>query len=68
MYCQYKCRYELKAYLTKEVPLNFGKFYNFNMQKGSSLSYSLYVPQNEKKEDINIMAQNSNLQNFKIFV
>ena len=50
MYCQYKCRYELKAYLTKEIQLNFGKIYSFLMQKGSSFNYSLYIPQNEKKK------------------
>ena len=68
MYCQYKCRYELKAYLTKEIPLKFGKFYSFQMLKGESYSYSLYIPKNEKKEDLNIVANNPNLQNFKIFM
>ena len=68
MYCQYKCRYELKAYLTKEIPLKFGKFYSFQMLKGESYSYSLYIPKNDQKEDLNIVANNPSLQNFKIFM
>ena len=50
MYCQYKCRYELYSYLSKEAPAELGKYYSLSLTRKSSISYALYIPQNEKKK------------------
>jgi hypothetical protein len=51
MYCQYKCRYELYSYLAKEANAEIGKYYSIRLTKQSSISYSLYVPENKNKEE-----------------
>ena len=68
MYCQYKCRYELYSYLAKEAPAEIGKYYSFILTKKSSISYSLYVPENNNKEELNVVANNPSLKNFRIFM
>ena len=68
MYCQYKCRYELYSYLSKEAPAEIGKYYSITLTRKSSISYSLYVPENEKKEELNVVANNPSLKNFRIFM
>ena len=68
MYCQYKCRYELYSYLSKEVPAEIGKYYTLTLSKKSSMSYALYVPENSKKEELNVVANNPSLKNFRIFM
>ena len=68
MYCQYKCRYELYSYLSKEAPAEIGKYYSISLTRKSSISYSLYVPENEKKEELNVVANNPSLKNFRIFM
>ena len=35
MYCQYKCRYELYSYLSKEAPAEIGKYYSITLTKKS---------------------------------
>ena len=47
MYCQYKCRYELNSYISKEAPAEVGKFYDINLSNKASMSYALYVPKND---------------------
>ena len=68
MYCQYKCRYELYSYLSKEAPAVVGKYYTFTLTKKSSLSYALYVPENQNKEELNVIANNPSFKNFRIFM
>ena len=68
MYCQYKCRYELYSYLSKEAPAELGKYYTLTLTKKSSISYALYIPQNEKKEELNVITNNPSFKNFRVFM
>ena len=68
MYCQYKCRYELYSYLSKEAPAEIGKVYAFTLTKKSSISYALYVPENKDKEELTVVASNPSLKNYRIFM
>ena len=68
MYCQYKCRYELYSYLSKEAPAEIGKYYSIVLTRKSTISYSLYVPENLNKEELNVVANNPSLKNFRIFM
>ena len=68
MYCQYKCRYELYSYLSKEAPAELGKYYSITLTKKSSISYALYVPENKDREELNVVANNPTLKNFRIYM
>ena len=68
MYCQYKCRYELYSYLSKEAPAELGKYYTLTLTRKSSISYALYIPQNEKREELNVITNNPSLKNFRVFM
>ena len=68
MYCQYKCRYELNSYISKEAPAEVGKFYDINLSNKASMSYALYVPKNDNDEELNVIAFNPSLKNFRIFM
>ena len=68
MYCQYKCRYELYSYLSKEAPAEIGKVYAFTLTKKSSISYALYVPESKDKEELTVVASNPSLKNYRIFM
>ena len=64
MYCQYKCRYELYSYLSTEAPAEIGKYYDITLSRKASISYVLFVPENDKKEDLYVVANNPSLKNF----
>ena len=68
MYCQYKCRYELNSYISKEAPAEVGKYYDITLSNKASISYALYVPKNPLEEDLNVIAHNPSLKNFRIFM
>ena len=68
MYCQYKCRYELYSYLSKEDRADLGKYYSITLTRKSSISYALFVPKNENKEELNVVVNNPSLKNFRIFM
>ena len=68
MYCQYKCRYELNSYISKEAPAEVGKYYDITLSNKASISYALYVPKNPLEEDLNVVANNPSLKNFRIFM
>ena len=68
MYCQYKCRYELNSYLSKEAPAEIGKYYDITLSKRAAINYVLYVPENPKEEELNVVANNPSLKNFRIFM
>ena len=68
MYCQYKCRYELYSYLSREAPAEIGKYYSITLTKKSSISYALYVPENKDREELNVVANNPTLKNFRIYM
>ena len=68
MYCQYKCRYELNSYLAQEIPIQVGKYYDVTLSRKAAMSYSLYVPSNNKGEELNVVANNPSLKNFRIYM
>ena len=68
MYCQYKCRFILNSYLSKEAPAQVGKFYDIVLSKKSSMSYTLYVPPNKNEEELTVIAHNPSLKNFRIYM
>ena len=68
MYCQYKCRYELNLYLSKESPAELGKYYSLTLIIQFSISYDLYVAKNQKKEELNVIEIIHLFKNFKIFM
>ena len=68
MYCQYKCRYELYSYLSKEDRADLGKYYSITLTRKSSISYALFVPKNENKEELNVVVNNPSLKNVRIFM
>ena len=68
MYCEKKCRYELYSYLSKEASLDIGKYYTISLTKKSSMSYALYIPENKDKEELNVVANNPSLKNFRIYM
>ena len=68
MYCQYKCRYELNSYISNEAPAEVGKYYDITLSNKASISYALYVPKNPLDEDLNVVANNPSLKNFRIFM
>ena len=67
MYCEFKCRYELNAYLADEVEMEIGKIYSISLIKKSSLSYYINVPKDDY-EELNLVATSPNLKSFKIFM
>ena len=68
MYCQYKCRYELNSYLSHEAPVEIGKYYDITLSNKASISYILFVPDNPKGEELNVIATNPSFKNFRIFM
>ena len=68
MYCEKKCRYELYSYLSKEASLELGKYYTISVTKKSSMSYALYIPENKDNEELNVIANNPSLKNFRIYM
>ena len=68
MYCEKKCRYELYSYLSKEASLEIGKYYTISLTKKSSMSYALFIPENKDKEELNVVANNPSLKNFRIYM
>ena len=67
MYCEFKCRYELNAYLADEVEIEIGKIYSISLIQKSSLSYYINVPKDDY-EELNLVATSPNLKSFKIFM
>jgi len=68
MYCQYKCRYELNSYLSREAPMEIGKYYDITLSNKASISYALYVPPNTKEEELYVVANNPSFKNFRIYM
>ena len=67
MYCQFKCKYKLKAYLSEEIEINIGKMYSIEMNKKSVLNYVIKVP-DENYNELNVIATSNDLEEFKIFM
>ncbi len=67
MYCQFKCKYKLKAYLSEEIEINIGKMYSIEMNKKSVLNYCIKIPDKNYNE-LNVIATSNGLEEFKIFM
>ena len=67
MYCEYKCRYELNSYLTKEIEIQIGKINSVTLPQRSSLSYYINIPKQNYEEFV-LIATSPNLKSFKIFM
>ena len=44
LYCQFSCKYKIKAYLSEEIEIEIGKMYSIEMERKSSLNYILNIP------------------------
>ena len=67
MYCEYKCRYELNAYLAEEIEIEIGKINSVTLTQKSTMSYFIKIP-NEDYDEFNLVATSPNLKSFKIFM
>ena len=67
MYCQYACKFELKAYLSEEIPIEIGKTYFINLPKKSSLIYYIKIEENDFDE-LSIVSDSFTFDDYKIFV
>lgn len=67
MYCQFKCKYSLRAYLSTEIELLIGKVYTLYISKKTSMNYFIKIPDKDYKE-FNILATSPMLKEFKIFI
>ena len=67
MYCQYACKYKLKAYLSEEIPIEIGKTYFINLPKKSSLIYYIKIG-NDDFDELSIVSESFNFDDYKIFV
>ena len=67
MYCQFKCKYKLKSYLSEEIEIDIGKMYSVEMNKKSTLNYYIKVPDKNYNE-LNVIATSNGLEEFKIFM
>ena len=68
MYCQYSCKYELKAYLSEEVEIEIGKIYFIHLNKRSSLNYEIKIPEKSNFKELNIISNSNSFTEYKIFV
>ena len=68
MYCQHRCNYELKAYLSNEIEIELGKIYYIKIPKKSTQSYFIHIPPKLKYEELNVIANSPELKSFKIFM
>ena len=67
LYCQFSCKYKIKAYLSEEIEIEIGKMYSIEMERKSSLNYILNIPQKDYKE-LNVMATTNGMEDFKIYM
>ena len=68
MYCQFKCKYQMMAYLSLEIELNIGRIYTIYISKKSTLNYYITIPPNKDYDELNILATSPFLKEFKIFI
>lgn len=66
MYCEYKCKYKIKAYLSQSVKINIGEVYSFLVKKGSSANYYFELP-NEDYNEYVIIASSPYMNEFKFY-
>ena len=67
VYCQYKCRYKLRAYLSKEVELSIGKLTSFTIAKNNSMNFIVKIP-DRNYEEFNIYSSGPFISEYKIYM
>ena len=67
LYCEKKCRYNLKAYLTKEIEFNLGTVNSIKLSKHSSISYFLKLNDLEY-EQLKVVAYSPEQKHFHILM
>ena len=67
VYCQYKCRYKLRAYLSKEVELSIGKMTSFTIAKNNSMNFIVNIP-DKNYEEFNIYSSGNFISEYKIYM
>ena len=67
LYCEKKCRYNLKAYLTKEIEFNLGDMNSIKLSNHNSINYRLPI-KNIQYEELKIVAYSPEQKHFQILV
>ena len=67
LYCEKKCRYNLKAYLTKEIEFNLGNMNSIKLSNHNSINYRLPI-KNIQYEELKIVAYSPEQKHFHILV
>ena len=67
LYCEKKCRYNLKAYLTKEIEFNLGNMNSIKLSNHNSINYCLPI-KNIQYEELKIVAYSPEQKHFHILV
>ena len=67
LFCEKKCRYKLKAYLTKEIEFFLGQVNSIKLLKHSSMNYFLKI-KNENYEQLKVVAYSPEQKHFHILM
>ena len=67
LYCERKCRYKLKAYLTKEIEFNLGSVNSIKLSKHDSISYFLKL-NNQEYEQLKVVSYSPEQKHFHILM
>ena len=67
LFCEKKCRYKLKAYLTKEIEFQLGSVNSIKLSKHNSINYFLNI-KNENYEQLKIVAYSPEQKHFHILM
>ena len=67
LYCERKCRYTLKTYLTKEIEFKLGSVNSIKLSKHNSINYFLKI-NNENYEQLKIVAYSPEQKHFHILM
>ena len=70
LYCEKKCRYKFKAYLTKEIEFKLGSINSIKLSKHASINYFLKITNenNENSKELKIVAYSPEQKHFHILL
>ena len=68
MYCQFKCKYLLYAYLSEEIEIEIGKVNTASLNYNSSMHYFVKIPENDTHKELSLVAFSPFFKPFKIFM
>ena len=69
LYCEKKCRYKFKAYVTKEIEFKLGSINSIKLSKHHSINYFLKIgKENQNYEQLKIVAYSSDQKHFHILL